>query len=497
MQIILASSEVVPFAKTGGLADVCGALPIQLEKLGHEVTVFLPAYVQTQNCGLEITETDIELEIPVGAKLPRGKLLESRLPGSNVRVYLVHQPEYFGRAGIYGEGGEDYADNCARFVYFCRAILDTIRIKDLKPDLIHANDWQTGLLPAYLQTELKGVPGYEHIATVFTIHNLAYQGVFWHWDMLLTGLDWKHFNWREMEFYGRLNLLKSGIVFADMISTVSPTYSREIQGAEQGYGLESVLQHRADDLSGILNGIDDQVWNPSLDAHLPEQYDVDHWQTGKAVCKKHLQEQLGLIVSAETPVVGIVGRLASQKGWSLILPVMKNWLEHQDVQWVVLGTGDPSYHHVLEVLSRSFPDKLAVRLEFSNELAHQIEAGSDIFLMPSQYEPCGLNQMYSMAYGTVPVVRRTGGLADTIVDCTSETLQAGTANGFSFDAFTADDLERGLSRAVGRYRDEPETWKQLVETGMRNDWSWKSSAQLYEQLYQRTIAKKAENRQTA
>lgn len=496
MRIILASSEVVPFAKTGGLADVCGSLPIQLEKLGHEVTVFLPAYSQTQNCGLEIKETGVDFEIPVGAKLPRGSLLQSQLPDSNVRVYLIKQSDYFEREGIYSENGEDYADNCARFSFFCRSVLEAIRIKELKPDLIHANDWQTGLLPALLKVELGGVPMFENVASVFTIHNLAYQGIFWHWDMLLTGLDWKHFNWKEMEFYGKLNLLKTGIVFADKITTVSPTYAHEIQGAEQGCGLESVLQHRANDLTGILNGIDDEVWNPSIDPHLVVNYQVHNWQTGKAQCKQQLQELLGLDVAADVPLVGIVGRLASQKGWSLILPVMESWLEKQDVQWAILGTGDPAYHRALENLASKHPRKLAARLEFSNQVAHQIEAGSDLFLMPSQYEPCGLNQMYSMAYGTVPVVRKTGGLADTVVDCNADNLQAGTANGFHFEEFTAEALQQGLDRAVQTYRDQPAVWQQLVETGMKTDWSWRASALLYEQLYQ-TAVSESENHQTA
>jgi starch synthase len=493
MKIVLASSEVVPFAKTGGLADVCGSLPIQLENLGHEVTVFLPAYTQTLDGNCELVETGVEFEIPVGAKLPQGTLLQSSLPDSNVRVYLVKQPDYFERSGIYGENGEDYADNCARFAFFCRAVLEAIRIQDLQPDLLHANDWQTGLLPAYLKNELAGVPCYENIATVFTIHNLAYQGVFWHWDMLLTGLDWKHFNWKEMEFYGKLNLLKTGIVYADKITTVSPTYASEIQGPEQGCGLEAVLQHRADDLTGILNGIDDEIWNPETDKHIPANFKADDWKTGKAECKKKLQESLGLKVDATVPLIGIVGRLASQKGWSLILPVMKNWLKSENVQWAILGTGDPDYHNVLESLARSYPEKVAAKLTFSNELAHQIEAGSDLFVMPSQYEPCGLNQMYSMAYGTVPVVRTTGGLADTVVDCNAETTQMGTANGFRFEDFTADALQRCLSRAVRTYRGETATWHQLVETGMKTDWSWKASAKLYEKLYLETRAKKAGN----
>lgn len=487
MQIILASSEVVPFAKTGGLADVCGALPVELEKLGHEAIVFLPAYTQAINCGLELNETSVEFDIPVGAKLHKGQLLESKLPGSNVRVYLVRQPNFFERDGLYAQDGEDFGDNCARFTFFCRSILEAIRLLDLKPDLIHANDWQTGLLPAYLKTEFATLPVYNNISTLFTIHNLAYQGSFWHWDILLTGMDWKYFNWREMEFFGRLNLLKTGLVFADKISTVSPTYAKEIQGVEQGCGLQGVLQDRSEDLVGILNGIDSTSWNPALDSHLPVQFGAENWQAGKAQCKSHLQQRLGLKQDPKVPLVGIVGRLAAQKGWSLILPIIKSWLETRDVQWAILGTGDADYHVVLETLNCNYPTKIAAKLEFSNELAHQIEAGADMFVMPSEYEPCGLNQMYSMAYGTVPVVRSTGGLADTVIDCNVENCANGTANGFQFDEFSTSALEKCLDRAVNRYLEEKDTWSDLVHRGMTTDWSWTQSAKRYESLYQEIL----------
>lgn len=487
MQIILASSEVVPFAKTGGLADVLGALPVELEKMGHDVIVFMPAYKQALECGVECHDTSLEFDIPVGAKLHRGGLFESKLPGSNVKLYLVGHPDFFKRDGLYGQDGEDYGDNCARFSFFCRSILESIRLLKLRPDLIHANDWQTGLLAAYLKTEYALLPVYEDISTLFTIHNLAYQGSFWHWDMLLTGMDWKFFNWREMEFHGKLNLLKTGLVFADKISTVSPTYAKQIQGPEQGCGLEGVLQDRSVDLVGVLNGIDTSTWNPASDPHLPANFDAENWQSGKAECKRHLQERLGLKQDPDIPTIGIVGRLATQKGWSLILPVLKNWLESKDVQWAILGTGDRDYHAVLEALNCSYPQKIAAKLEFSNELAHQIEAGSDMFLMPSEYEPCGLNQMYSMAYGTVPVVRSTGGLADTVVDCNVENCANGTANGFRFEEFTSSALERCLERAVNRYLEDRETWAKLVRRGMTTDWSWTQSAQQYESLYKKIL----------
>lgn len=495
MDIVLASSEVVPFAKTGGLADVCGALPRELSKLGHRVTVFLPAYQCTRAAGIPIKETGIQWEIPIGAKLVEGELLRSQLPDSEVVVYLIQQPDYFDRNQLYGQGGTDYADNCERFVFFCRSVLESVRLLGLHIDLVHAHDWQTGLIPALLQTEYSGAPGYESIASLFTIHNLAYQGTFWHWDMLLTGLDWKYFNWREMEYYGNLNLLKTGIVFADALSTVSPTYALEIQTPEQGCGLEGILQYRSEQLTGILNGIDVDNWNPETDRYLAANYTARNFSAGKAACKLALQEDTSLGEHPDVPLIGVVGRLETQKGWSLILPVMKKWLETMDVQWVVLGTGQPAYHEALTSLFGLHSSKLTLTLGFSNEFAHRIEAAADIFLMPSQFEPCGLNQMYSMAYGTVPVVRHTGGLADTVIDANEATIKQKTANGFSFEPFTVEALEATLLRAVSLYRDDRHTWQQLIRTGMKTDWSWSASAKRYVDLYKQTVSLKLESHQ--
>jgi len=496
MNILLASSEVVPFAKTGGLADVCGALPGEIQRLGHNISVIMPAYSSIYQTGARIEPLDVILEIPLGKQIIEGRLLKSKLPGTGVTVYFVDHPEYFDRPQLYGELGQDYPDNSERFTFFCRSVLETIRLLDLKTDLIHCNDWQTGLIPALLRCEYHLNPIYERIVSLLTIHNMAYQGSFWHWDMLLTGLDWQFFNWQQMEHFGRLNLLKAGIAFADAINTVSPTYASEIQRPEQGCGLEGVLQHRANVLSGILNGIDTGVWNPAIDAYLPAHYSgpangettiSESTLEAKRICKIRLQSELQLATEANTPLIGIVGRLASQKGWSLILPVLRNWLANTDAQWVILGTGDPDYHHVLTALHRQFPHKLSVTLGFSNELAHRIEAASDIFLMPSEYEPCGLNQMYSMAYGTIPVVRRTGGLADTVVDATPETIQQKTAKGFVFNEFTGAAMERALSKAVRMYVEDREAWTQLMSTGMSHDWSWSASARQYCELYESTI----------
>ena len=422
-------------------------------------------------------------------------MLRTQLPGSEVIVYLVNQPDYFDRDQLYGKGGTDYADNCERFVFFCRSVLEAVRLLGLHLDLVHAHDWQTGLIPALLKTEYSGAPTYENIASLFTIHNLAYQGTFWHWDMLLTGLDWKYFNWREMECYGNLNLLKTGIVFADAISTVSPTYAREIQTPEQGCGLEGILQHRSEQLTGILNGIDVGDWNPKTDPFLAANYTPSDFSAGKAACKLAMQQDASLGTQADVPLIGVVGRLETQKGWSLIIPVMKKWLETRDVQWVVLGTGQPEYHTALTSLAELHPTKLALTLGFSNELAHRIESAADIFLMPSQFEPCGLNQMYSMAYGTLPVVRRTGGLADTVIDANEANIKNKTATGFSFESFTVEALESTLARAVSLYQDDRPAWNQLIQTGMNTDWSWSTSASRYVELYQQTVSLKLESHQ--
>lgn len=486
MKILVATSEAVPFSKTGGLADVCGALPAALARLGHQTAVILPAYRQARYCGVPIEPLGIDFIVPVATKTVTGHLLASRLPGSQVPVYLVQQDHYFDRDELYAVDGEDYVDNCERFVFFSRAVMEAVRLLELQLDVIHANDWQTGLVPAYLKIQYHSLPRYQQLVCVFTIHNMGYQGQFWHWDMLLTGLDWKHFNWRQMEYHGKLNLLKTGLVFADSISTVSPRYAQEIQTREFGCGLEGVLRHRRDVLSGILNGVNDGEWNPASDPFLAANYTVETVGQGKPVCKAALQDEVGLPQRPEVPLVGMIGRLADQKGVDLVAKVIPQWVEKSHMQWVVLGKGEPKYHRLFEDFARRHSDKVAVRLEFSDELAHRIEAGADMFLMPSRYEPCGLNQMYSLKYGTLPVVRQTGGLADTIVDTNQQTLADRTANGFSFREDNPQALSETLRRAYEAYH-RREVWGQLMVTGMCQDWSWARSAAEYVELYRQTV----------
>jgi starch synthase len=492
-QIVLAASEVVGFAKTGGLADVLGSLPPALARRGHECTVFLPLYHSVRSSGIQLTPTPHKLSIPLGNRTMPAYVWRATLPGSEVPVFLIDQPEYYDRdlpgegRGLYQftlPGGEkrDYPDNCERFVFFSRAVLQAVEALGLRPGIIHANDWQTALIPVYLREEMRKKPTFQHTKAFFTIHNIAYQGVFWHWDMLLTGLDWKLFNPRQLEFYGQLNFLKAGVVFADLVSTVSPTYAREIQTAAYGCGLEGVLAERREHLFGIVNGVDYRVWNPASDRHLSVTYTPETVSTGKAVCKRALQSRFGLPTEARVPLLGVIARLSPQKGVDLICAAADSLL-NLGAQLVVLGEGDLQYHNMLQDLHRRHPQSVGIHLGFDEPLAHQIEAGSDIFLMPSLYEPSGLNQLYSLKYGTVPVVRATGGLADTIIDFNPSTLSAGLATGFAFVPYSADALRRTVERALNLYQREPDSWLRLMQTGMRQDWSWDRVALEYERLY--------------
>ncbi len=494
MNVLFASSEVTPFSKTGGLADVSGSLPPALARLGHEVTVVTPAYRHTKQLGLALETLEVPLEIPIGSKLVRGRVLRCQMPGG-VNVILIEQDDYFDRAQLYTENGSDYKDNCERYVFFCRAVMELIRLLELPIDVIHCNDWQTGLLPALLRIEYQHARGYEDIVTVMTIHNMAYQGQFWHWDMLLTGLDWKYFNWRQMEFWGDLNLLKTGLIFADGITTVSERYAEEIQSQPMGCGLEDVLAQRRSDLTGIINGVDYEVWNPKTDSHLAANFDASDWQAGKALCKAALQRELGMTESPRTPLLGFVGRLADQKGLDLLAEVIGQWAGTEDVQWAILGTGDPRYHQLLTQLAKAHPGKIGLSLAFSDSLAHRIEAGIDMFMMPSRFEPCGLNQLYSLKYGSLPIVRATGGLADTVCDANATTIANGTASGFAFVDYDTRELEQTLARAVAMYRDQPDAWQRVVGNAMHQDWSWEASAGKYAELYASLAARRTDSRE--
>ncbi len=358
----------------------------------------------------------MSVTIQVGAKRVEASIQKSQLPRSNVPVYLIDQPRYFDRDGIYGAAGNDYEDNCERFIFFNRAVLEAMRILQLRPDVVHCNDWQTGLIPVYLKTHYNGLPEFQSVGTLLTIHNLAYLGLFWHWDMALTGLDWHLFNWRQLEFHGKLCFMKAGLVFADMLSTVSPTYAREIQTPKFGSGLDGLLRERHADLRGIVNGIDTEVWSPSHEMMLAERYDESNMVRGKAKCKAWLQRRAGLTERPDVPVVRADRAARPPKGvgppggvWPIFCwnATCNGWFWARDI---------PNITPCSRISARRYPGKFWAYQGFSEDLAHQIEAGADLFLMPSLFEPCGLNQLYSLAHGTVPMVRATGGLADTVVD---------------------------------------------------------------------------------
>lgn len=354
---------------------------------------------------------------------------------------------------------------------------------DLRPDVIHCNDWQTGLAPIFLRTFFDDHPIFRDTGTLFTIHNIGYQGLFGHLDMHLTNLPWELFTPAGIEFYGKINLLKAGIVGADILSTVSPTYSREIQTSEFGSGMEGILASRSDRLFGVLNGVDYDAWNPEIDQHIAANYGPSDL-AGKAQCKADLLEQFGLPEIEDAPLLGIVSRLDDQKGFDILAPVMDD-IVGEDCQLALLGTGDAKYHELFEKLARKYPDRVGVKLEFSNALAHKVEAGADIFMMPSRYEPCGLNQMYSLKYGTVPLVRATGGLDDTIVDYTESS--SGSGNGFKFAQYSSSALLEKLREARRLYADKAQ-WNRIMQNGMACDFSWESSAKRYVELYQKAVS---------
>ena len=484
MRVLEVASEAVPFAKTGGLADVAAALPAALTRAGCEVTLVLPAYREALAKGLPIEATDLAFEVPVGTRRPLARIFRCRPPAAAVETFLVANDDYFDRPTLYG-GADDYADNCERFVFFSRAALELAGRLGSGFDVIHCHDWQTGLVPAYQKLLYGSWPGIAAARTVMTIHNMAYQGRFWHWDMLLTGLDWRQFTWQRMEFHGQLNLLKTGLVYADALTTVSPTYAREIRRPPGGCGLEGVLAARESALTGIVNGIDTEAWNPSRDPSLPRPYGPDDAVAGKEAARVSLAARLGRAAPDARPLVAFVGRLVDQKGIDLVTETIRGLAGSGRAHFVVLGTGDRSYEDGLRRLAAEFPGTVDVVIGFEEGLAHLVQAAADIALVPSRYEPCGLTQLYALRYGAIPVVRATGGLVDTVVDTTPATLQQGTASGFVFEAYDAAALREALGRALEAHADAT-LWQSLVRRGMRQDWSWASSAREYLRLFERT-----------
>ena len=476
MRILLVAPEVAPLAKTGGLADVAGALPRELRRQGHDVRVILPYYRVTREQGVLLEPATWPVQAVVGGSLRGGLVRETRL--GEVPVYLLEHNDYFDRPGLYGGPDGDYPDNAERFGFFCRAVLDFVRHGPFRPEVLHLNDWQTGLIPVLLRHELGKDPFYQAIGTLLTIHNLGYQGLFPPSALATLGLPRELFSIDGLEYYGQVSLLKGGLLGADLLTTVSPTYGREIQRPEQGLGFDGILRSRRRALHGVLNGLDPEQWNPFADAALTAPYSADDLR-GKPRCKRALQQELGLEIDPALPLVALVTRLDRQKGLDLVEAAWDKLLA-RPLQLVLLGSGERGLTERFAARGAAHPGRAAVRLTFDDALARRIYGGSDLFLMPSRYEPCGLGQLIALRYGSVPVVRSTGGLADTVADVDRDPRHG---NGFSFLRPSPAALLAALDRALVRYQRRRD-WLALVRRGMRADFSWRQPAGRYLELYQ-------------
>jgi starch synthase len=484
MKILFAASEGLPYSKTGGLADVVEALPKALVALGHQVSVILPRYRGNPAAPIFLPS----LTVGFGDRL-RFPSITGGGSKNGVSYFFVDDPEYFDREQLYGVGGKDYPDNAARFGEFSRAVVEFAK-RGWEPDVIHCHDWQVALVPVLLRTQYKNDSALAGLPVVLTIHNMGYQGTFPRTVLSELGLDPGLFRMDAMEFYGKVNFMKGGLVYSDYLTTVSRKYAQEIQTEEYGCGLEGVVKNRADRLHGILNGVDYSVWSPEQDKLIAATFSVRDL-TGKRACKKDLLEQFGLPTKGaqnlDRPLFGIVSRFAAQKGFDLFEEAAPELMK-LDVNIVALGAGEPRYERLFRDLAARFPEKVAVKVAYDNALAHKVEAGADLFLMPSHYEPCGLNQIYSLRYGTVPVVRATGGLEDTIESFDPRT---GKGTGFKFQAYEGDALLAAIREALAVYSDA-KAWRQVQLNGMGKDFSWQTSAAEYARLYE--VAKKSRNR---
>ncbi|SHH33211.1 glycogen synthase [Thermosipho atlanticus] len=487
MKVALISYEVYPFAKVGGLADVVGALPKYLEKLATSPLVIMPKHkvveVNAEKYSYKLEKVRESIEIPYLNTKEKFDIYYSKIPNTNVPIYFIENEYYFSSDDVYG--GPDLAEQA---IYFSAAVLETLKLIAPDVEIIHVNDWQTALIPVYLRTLYKDDPLYKKSSTVLTIHNLGYQGIFEPDYIKFSGLPESVLDINGIEFYGKINFLKGGILFADVINTVSPTYAQEIQTKEYGERLDGVLRLRSSDLYGILNGIDYEEYNPETDSRIYVNYSLREIEK-KYENKQKLQEELGL-PQGDLPVLGIITRLVDQKGLDILADVLR-YILLMDVQFVLLGTGDKKYEEMFKKLEKEFPEKVSANITFDINLAQKIYAGSDMFLMPSRYEPCGLGQMYSLRYGTIPVVRYTGGLADTVKEYDEKTFKG---NGFGFKEYSSAYLLKAIARAVDFYKNKKVHWRKLVENAMKTDLSWERSAKEYLKLYETAKNKKLQGR---
>ncbi len=489
LHIVLVTTEIVPYSKVGGLADVMGALPDALEELGCRVTIFTPLYssIDRGGFGIEKVSGRAKLTAAVAGKGEPFTLHAAKKPGTSIDIYFVESKRFYGRKGIYTvpETGEGFEDEAERTVFFNRAVIEGIKSLDLHPDVIHCNDFHSGLIPAYVSIEEGDDPHFEGTGTVFSVHNLAYQGIFEPSFLDTAGLEAALFTpGGPFEFWGKVNVMKIALVFSGLVSTVSKTYAKEITTTDEfGYGLEGVLRSRKKDLVGILNGIDPEAWDPETDELIPANFTPSD-QRGKEKCRAELHKAFRLKPSAKAPVIGMVSRLVDQKGFDILAEAIPALMK-LDTRFAILGTGQQKFHELYTELGKEYAHRFGVRLEYNNELAHLIEAGSDYFLMPSRYEPCGLNQMYSLRYGTIPIVRATGGLKDTIKNLDAS---GSKGNGFTFSDYSAAALTKAISKAAKFFAD-PKRIKRVRERIMREDHSWQRSAEEYRKLYARAAGR--------
>lgn len=481
LNILIAASEVVPFAKTGGLADVAGALPKALRALGHDVRLVMPRYyiVDREKYGLRHMEGELGVPMGVMGEIWAG-VYEGTLPSTDIPIYFIDHEGYFGRSGLYDENGEGFRDNDNRFLFFSRSVMQLAKKLHFHPDVIHANDWHTAAIPMLLNTIYAYDPDFAHTGSLLTIHNLQHQGKFYKGVMDVLGIGWEHYY--ELEEHGSVNLLKGGIVHADAISTVSSKYAQEIRTHEFGWGLEGLIDINSYKLHGILNGVDYDEWSPAVDGLISHTFDSDD-MSGKEGCKRALQQIFNLPQRAEIPLIGVVGRLVEQKGIELLATSIHRLLE-LDIQIAILGAGEKWAEHYFSDIARMYPDKFGCFIGYRNDLAHQIEAGSDLFLMPSLFEPCGLNQIYSLRYGTLPIVRATGGLDDTIENYHNDGKHG---TGFKFYDATPDALINTVGWAVHTWYNDRDGFVQMQRNAMAQRYDWNGAAREYEALYQRIV----------
>jgi starch synthase len=477
MHIMFLSPEICPFIRVGGLAEVAHDLPLALGARGHRVEIVAPKCMMPVELEKTLEPMDITLEVPVSWRRHQAAVFKHNL-SPEVTVYFISHEHLFDREGLYGNSFGDYEDNAERFIFYSRAALELALALGWDLDVVHANDWTTGLVPLYLKSLYADQPRFSRAGIVMTIHNLGAQGMFWHYDMPLTGLGWEYFTPQGVEFYGKINFLKAGLVFADVITTVSETYAKEILSPDQGHGLEGVLQDRRQDLTAVINGLDYKTWNPETDSFIAAKYSARNLAP-KMECRLALQKQMGLAEEPKRPLAAVVGRLLDRKGLDLVAPALEHILD-MGLNVVIMGFGEDRYHVLLKSLARKRPERLAVKIGYYLELAHHIMAGADMLLMPSRYEPCGLHQMQALRYGVVPVVRDTGGLADTVQDHGP----AGPGTGFKFTDFSQEAMFGALSRALTAYS-QPNEWQEVMRRGMAQDFSWDSAAPRYEEIYRR------------